>query len=36
MKSEKKMSKKIFQNSKISELNECQCQTMSGAENVRI
>ena len=32
----KKMKRKNFQNSKMSELNQCQCQTMSVADNVRI
>ena len=27
---------KHFQNSKISELNQCQCQTMRVSDNVRI
>ena len=30
MKSQKKMKSKNFQNSKISELNQCQCQIISG------
>ena len=30
------MKTKIFQNSKISELNQCQCQTMSVSDNVKI
>ena len=32
----KKMKTKNFQNSKISELNQCQCQTMSVSDHVRI
>ena len=35
-KKKKKMKAKNFQNSKISELNQCQCQTMSVSDNVRI
>ena len=36
MKSKKKIKSKKFQNSKISELNQCQRQTMSGLDNFRI
>ena len=32
----KEMETKNFQNSKMSELNQCQCQTMSVSENVKI
>ena len=32
----KKNKTKYFQNSKISELNQCQCQTMSVPDNVRM
>ena len=32
----KQMKTKNFQNSKISELNQCQCQTMSVSDNVKI
>ena len=35
MKSQKKMKTKYFQNSKIWELNQCQCQTMSVSDNVK-
>ena len=30
-KKEKEMKRKNFQNTKMSELNQCQCQTMSGS-----
>ena len=36
MKSKTKMKTKNFQNSKISELNQWPCQTMSVSDNVRI
>ena len=36
MKSQKKMERKIFEKSKISDLNQCQCQTMTVSDNVRI
>ena len=32
----KKMKRKNFQKSKISDLNQCQCQTMTVSDNVRI
>ena len=32
----KEMKTKNFQNSKMSELNQCQCQTMSVSDNVKI
>ena len=32
----KEMKTKNFQNSKISELNQCQCQTLSESDNMRI
>ena len=35
-KKKKKMKPKIFQNLKASELNQCQCKTMSVSDNVRI
>ena len=36
LKEEKKMKAKNFENTKISELNHCQCQTMSNSTNTRI
>ena len=35
-KKEKNLQKKNFQNSKNSELNQCQCQTISVPDNMRI
>ena len=35
-KKKKEMKTKIFQNSKVLELNQCQCKTMSVSDNVRI
>ena len=34
--SKKKMKSKKIQNSKILELNQCQCHTMSGSDNFRM
>ena len=36
LKEEKKMKAKNFEKTKISELNQCQCQTMSNSTNKRI
>ena len=36
MKSQKRMKSKNFKNSKISALNQCQCQAMSVPDSVRI
>ena len=36
MKSQKKLKRKNFQDSKMSELNQCQCQTKSPLQNVSV
>ena len=36
MKSQKTMTVKNFQDSKMSELNQCQCQTMSALQNASV